>query len=242
MTRNSICHAPYQGNHHFFFSSLLFFFVFFFLILSSFAQIFKYFAPFCPFLPFFRRIEHIPLLFRIDGGDVSYNFHLWCTCVKRSPSIFFFSFFRNFDFPCWGKRAKNEPKWQKKSVCHAPYLRKHTFYDHDCWYSCVKQWYFRVLFSFFQNFDFLGCEGANGKNGPNWQKVLPVSLCVAGTIHIRLWFLIHMQGFPLWVCTLALLPSCDYFCYFCPPPPPPPTSPPSAFPSKQILPAWGTPH
>ena len=105
MTRNSICHAPYQGNHHFFFSSLLFFFVFF-LILSSFAQIFKYFAPFCPFLPFFRRIEHIPLLFRIDVGDVSYNFHLWCTCVKRSPSIFFFHFFKILIFRAGVKGQK----------------------------------------------------------------------------------------------------------------------------------------
>ena len=43
--------------------------------------------------------------------------------------------------------------------------------------------------------------------------------------NIRLWFLIHMQGFPLWVCTLALLPSCYYFWSTPPPPQPAPPHP-----------------
>ena len=50
-------------------------------------------------------------------------------------------------------------------MCHTPYLRKHTSYDHDFWYtSCVlNDGIPRCFFSFFQNFDFLGCQGGGGK-------------------------------------------------------------------------------
>ena len=38
-------------------------------------------------------------------------------------------------------------------------------------------------FLFFQNFDFLGCQGVKGKkNGRKWQKFISVSLRISGTI------------------------------------------------------------
>ena len=44
------------------------------------------------------------------------------------------------------------------SVCHAPHLRNHTSSDHNFWYIYVKGWYLQAFFfSFFENFDFLGC-------------------------------------------------------------------------------------
>ena len=54
------------------------------------------------------------------------------------------------------KMAQND----KKIVCRTPYLRKHTSYDCDFWYPFEKRWYLQMLFSFFQNVDFLGCSGA----------------------------------------------------------------------------------
>ena len=41
------------------------------------------------------------------------------------------------------------------SICCAPYLKNCTSSDYNFWYKCAK-WYLQVLFSFFQNFDFLG--------------------------------------------------------------------------------------
>ena len=66
-------------------------------------------------------------------------------------------------------------------------------YDHDFCYTFVKWWYLQVLFSFFQNFDFLGCWwGKRTRNGPNWQKSLSVSCSLSlGTIH-HIIVMIHM--------------------------------------------------
>ena len=43
------------------------------------------------------------------------------------------------------------------SIRHAAYLRNRTSSDHNIWYTYVKWWYLHAFFSFFQNFDFLGC-------------------------------------------------------------------------------------
>ena len=41
-----------------------------------------------------------------------------------------------------------------------------------------------MFFSFFQNFDFFGCQGCKRwKKGPKWQKKLSVALHILGTIH-----------------------------------------------------------
>ena len=46
------------------------------------------------------------------------------------------------------------------------------------------------FFSFFQNFNFLGCKGA--KNGPKWQKIMSAALHISGIIRSWFWFLVHM--------------------------------------------------
>ena len=59
----------------------------------------------------------------------------------------------------------------KNSVHHASYLRNHTSYDSYLWYPYVKWFYLQTSFSFFQNFNFLGCFGGKkAKIGPKWQK------------------------------------------------------------------------
>ena len=45
------------------------------------------------------------------------------------------------------------------SVCRAAYFRNRTLSDHNFWYTYVKWWCIQVFFSFFQNFDFMGCYG-----------------------------------------------------------------------------------
>ena len=65
--------------------------------------------------------------------------------------------------PKWAKMSKN-------SLCHTPYLRKHRSYDCDFWYTCVKWCHPQVLFSFFQNFSFLGCWRGEG-GGEGGQKI-----------------------------------------------------------------------
>ena len=40
--------------------------------------------------------------------------------------------------------------------CCTPYLRNHTSCNHNFWSTYVKWWYLLALFSFFQNFYFLG--------------------------------------------------------------------------------------
>ena len=52
-----------------------------------------------------------------------------------------------------GIKGQKWPKMTKKSFCLTLYLRNHTF---DCDFWCTKWWYPQQLFSFFQNFDFLG--------------------------------------------------------------------------------------
>ena len=74
--------------------------------------------------------------------------------------------------------CKKWPKMSKHSVWLIPYLRNHTSFDYDFWYTCVKWWYLQELFFFFfsQNFDFSAFEGGKrAKNGPK----LPVSVCNA---------------------------------------------------------------
>ena len=60
----------------------------------------------------------------------------------------FFTFFPNFTFWGWGKRAKNDLKWQK-IVYRIPYLSKHTSYDCVFCGSSFKWWHLQMLCSFF---------------------------------------------------------------------------------------------
>ena len=69
--------------------------------------------------------------------------------------------------------VKNGPEWQNY-VCHTSYLKKHTSYDPDFWYTCVKLWYLQQVFSFFKNSDFGGFLGV--KRVKNEPKSL-ISVC-----------------------------------------------------------------
>ena len=68
----------------------------------------------------------------------AYIMAIFGTRVKWWHLQTFFSFFQNFDFPgCYGKRAKNDPKWQK-ILSLTPYVRSRTSYDFGFWYTRVK--------------------------------------------------------------------------------------------------------
>ena len=58
-------------------------------------------------------------------------------------------------------------------------------YDHDFWFTYVKWWQLRTLFSFLQDFDFLGC-------GTKWQKTLS---CFTSQEPYIIWssFMVHMS-------------------------------------------------
>ena len=53
------------------------------------------------------------------------------------------------------------------SVCHAAYLRNCTSSNHNLWYTNLK-WYLQVIFSFFQNLDFLDPLGWGEGNCDFW--------------------------------------------------------------------------
>ena len=62
----------------------------------------------------------------------------------------FFSILKFWFFRLSGSwKGKKWPKMTKNSVCLTPYLRNHTSYDCDFWYTCVKWLYFQQIISFF---------------------------------------------------------------------------------------------
>ena len=94
--------------------------------------------------PKWQKICLLHLAFR---NHVSYDLHLWCTCMcKRiiSPGNFFV--FSKFWYS--GSLGDNRAKmaqYDKKSVSLNPYLRNHTSYDCDFWCTGVKWWYLDLL-------------------------------------------------------------------------------------------------
>ena len=57
-------------------------------------------------------------------------------------------------------------------------VRNSIAYDYDFWHTILKWWYFQVLFSFFLNFDFLGCYGGKRtKNSPKWKITITSVTC-----------------------------------------------------------------
>ena len=74
-----------------------------------------------------------------------------------------FSIFWKFWFSGFlgGKRAKNGHKWQK--VCCAFYLRNHTSYDCDFWYTCNIMTYPDAFFHFFKILIFGVVRGVKGQ-------------------------------------------------------------------------------
>ena len=92
----------------------------------------------------------------------------------------FFSFFQNFLFFCcyWGKRPKNGLKWQKilSIALHISGTIHHMIFmygTHGNFSRCFCLFVCLFVFSFFQNFNFSGCQGGQWvKEGPKWQKLL----------------------------------------------------------------------
>ena len=108
----------------------------------------------------------------------SCDYNFWCTCVKW------------WYLQAWVVRGRGQGgggqkiAQNKNYICHASYLTNSVVYDHDFWYTSVKWLYFVVFFSVFQNFDFSGHEGGErAKNGPKWQKTLPVVPHISGTMY-----------------------------------------------------------
>ena len=154
---NYICHPSYLKNiiaydHDFWYTSVKRWKVFFFSIFQNFE-----------FLVFsgVKKTKNGPKLEKkyvcctpCLRNHASCDFHLWYTCVKWYLQAFF-----HFDFPgCFGgKRAKNIPKCQN-ILTVALHICMVTSYDHHVWYTSeCKMISPGVFFSFFQNFDFLGC-------------------------------------------------------------------------------------
>ena len=93
-------------------------------------------------------VRYLPYLRNCKSCDYSF----WYTCVKWSYLQEFFLFFQILIFPVVS--AKRGLNWQK--LCHTPFLRNHTSYDHHLWYTSVK-WYLQAFFFSLKNFDFSGC-------------------------------------------------------------------------------------
>ena len=70
------------------------------------------------------------------------------------------------------------------SVRCTPYLRNRTLSKHNFWYTRVKWWYLQAFFSFFWNFDYLGCcGGKRAKYSPKWKiKITCVTCHISGTV------------------------------------------------------------
>ena len=88
---------------------------------------------------------------------------IWSSFVvhmgKRIISpVFFFIFLKLwFSRLLKGWKSKKCPKMtKKKNVLHFISQEAYTRWSWF-WYTYVKWWYFQMLFSFFQHFDFLGC-------------------------------------------------------------------------------------
>ena len=81
--------------------------------------------------------------------------------------------------------------WKTKiSVCRSLYFRNQISYDLHLWYTCMFKRIISpgIFFIFFvSKLWFSGSLGGGGgeraKNGPKWQKILSVSLCISGTVH-----------------------------------------------------------
>ena len=108
-------------------------------------------------------------------------------CKKMISTGVFFIFYKLIFQSVRGKRAKNSPKWQKNSVCHALYLRNHTLYDCDFWYRCVKWWHLQIppdiffIFSFIHFFFIFNCaitctNQEKGGLGRRWKACPKVKL------------------------------------------------------------------
>ena len=102
----------------------------------------------------------------------------------------FFTFFQIFLIGVnSGVKCKKWPK-MTKSLSHSVFQGTYIMWS---WILvCVKGWHLQIIFSFFQNFDFPGCQGSKStKNSPKWQKLCLSHFISQELYLIRLWFLLH---------------------------------------------------
>ena len=146
------------------------------------------------------RLEH-PLLYVTFSVNPSvrpsvhpsvwlFDLYLWYTCVcKRiiSPGVFFFFFiFSKFLLSelLGGYKGKKWPKTAKSFVCGTLYLKKHTPYDHDFWYTWKMMISPGGFFHFFKILIFGFFREVKGQKITQNEKI--------PSYIIWLWFLVHM--------------------------------------------------
>ena len=91
----------------------------------------------------------------IHHVNVSFVVH---KCKMMISPCVFFQFLKILIF--WVlRRVKGQKIVQndKRFSLPTPYLKNHGSHDCHLWYTSLKRWYLHAFFSFYQNFDFLGC-------------------------------------------------------------------------------------
>ena len=88
---------------------------------------------------------------------------------------------------------------KKIFVCSTLYFRHHISYDLHLWYTCMYKrimspgifyiFFFKILILRIIRVE---VGGKRAKNGPEWQKILSVSLCISWTVHHMIVILVHM--------------------------------------------------
>ena len=89
--------------------------------------------------------HHLIIIFgtRMQNDDVQVFFFIF-------SKLWFFGLLR-------GQKGKKWPKLKNNYIRHTPYLRNRTSSDHNFWHTYLKWWYLQIIWSVFQNSDFLGC-------------------------------------------------------------------------------------
>ena len=110
-----------------------------------------------------------------------------------SPGVFFIFVKFWFFGLLGGKKGKKWPKIKNKYICHMPYLRNSTAYDHAFCYTIVKWWYLQVVFSFFFFFILIfQAVREVKKNSPKLQNILSVARTSQESYIIWLSFVVHL--------------------------------------------------
>ena len=93
------------------------------------------------------------------SGTKKHILMIFCTLVLNDDTTTsFFHFCEMFFYwAVMGVKGKSIAQIENNNyIQHVSYLRNSITYDHHFWYTCVK-WYLQAFFSYFWNFDFLGC-------------------------------------------------------------------------------------
>ena len=129
------------------------------------------------------------------SNHISYDCHLWYTCVNNISRSFFHLFkILIFWIVSRVKGQKIAQNYKKNSVmtCSAWYIKNHTSWLPSLVHKC-KIILSPGIFLFFQNFGFLGGEeGQRAKNGPKWQRLCPLHFISQEPYIIWPWFVVYI--------------------------------------------------